>query len=185
MESDNTRIAVLYATAQGSSRDIAEYIASGLTARGARVELAEVEHAPELERFDAVVLGSAVHDRALLPEADEFAHAHRDTLTTRPVWLFSVGLGPALRGPVGRLLGRTVPPAVAKVRDSISPRDYRAFAGCFSSADVPLKTRVLYRLMGGGHYGDLRDWEAIAGWTEDIADELGLPRADSVSVPPS
>lgn len=58
------RIAVIYATAQGSTREIAEFIAANLTARGATVEVADAEHAPDLSRFDAVILGSAVHNRA-------------------------------------------------------------------------------------------------------------------------
>ncbi|MGN2637965.1 flavodoxin domain-containing protein [Nocardia takedensis] len=179
METD-TRIAVLYATAQGSSRDVAESIATELTTRGARVELAEVEHAPELDDFDAVVLGSAVHDRKMLPEADEFVRAHRDTLTTRPTWLFTVGLGPGLRGPIGRRLAHAVPPAIDKTRAAISPRDYHAFAGAYSREDLPFASRVLYRLLGGPRSGDLRDWDEIRGWTDGIADELGLPNSDKV-----
>ncbi|MBH0781073.1 flavodoxin domain-containing protein [Nocardia bovistercoris] len=185
MESNNTRIAVLYATAQGSCRDIAEFIAAHLIARGARVELAEVEHAPELELFDAVVFGSAVHDRALLPEADAYLRTHRDALTSRPVWLFSVGIGPSLRGPIGRRLARIVPPDVAEIREMISPRAYRAFAGYCSRADLPVPSRVVYRLIGGARYGDLRDWDQIRDWTDNLADELGLPSTDSEKAPQS
>ena len=70
MEPQLPRIAVIYATAQGSTCEIAEFIAESLKARGAAVELADVEHAPDLTRLDAVVLGSAVHDMALLPNVD-------------------------------------------------------------------------------------------------------------------
>ncbi|WP_109522693.1 MULTISPECIES: flavodoxin domain-containing protein [Nocardia] len=185
MESNNSRIAVLYATAQGSTRDIAEYIAAGLTARTAQVELADIEHAPELTRFDAVVLGSAVHDMDLLPEATSYVRNHREALANLRVWLFSVGLGPALRGPVGRIISRIVPPKIAAVRDSVAPRDYRAFAGCYPRENVSLKARVLYRLMGGGRYGDLRDWAAIGAWVTAIADTLQLPHTGDVIIHPS
>ncbi|MET7772755.1 flavodoxin domain-containing protein [Nocardia sp. NPDC005366] len=184
MESKKTRIAVVYATAQGSTREIAEYIAEGFTTRGAEVELADVDHAPELTRFDAVVLGSAIHDMSLLLPAVDYVRNNRAALADTAVWLFSVGLGPALRGPIGRVIGRTVPPKIAAVRDSISPREYRAFAGHYERVGVSLKARVLYRLMGGGRYGDLRDWAAISGWTAAIADELGLPRTGAAIVHP-
>ncbi|WP_406230381.1 flavodoxin domain-containing protein [Nocardia sp. NBC_01009] len=108
-ETGKHRIAVVYATEHGSTRDIAEFIGTELAGRDATVELADIDHAPDLSRFDTVVLGSAVHDMDFLPSAVDYVHAHRRDLDDRDVWLFSVGLGPALRGPVGRRVGRIVP----------------------------------------------------------------------------
>ncbi|WP_040698269.1 flavodoxin domain-containing protein [Nocardia vinacea] len=184
MEANTPRIAVLYATEEGSTRDIAEFIGDALAARGAEIELSDIEHAPELSGFNAVVLGSAVHDMALLPAMTSYVHTHHDELVRAQVWLFSVGLGPALRGPIGRRVGRTVPKKIAALRDSISPRGYHAFAGHYERAGVSLKARTLYRLMGGGRYGDLRDWTAILAWTSDIAQSLGLPQAKSTPIHP-
>lgn len=184
MEPETRRIAVIYATAQGSTRDIAEFISDELAARGAVVELADVEHAPDLSRFDAVVLGSAVHDMDLLPAATEYIRSHTDELLARDVWLFSVGLGPALRGPIGRRVGRVVPKPIAASRDSIRPREYKAFAGHYERVGVSLGARTLYRLMGGGRYGDLRDWTAIRVWTDGIGRSLGLPQPKSTSIHP-
>ncbi|APA98350.1 flavodoxin domain-containing protein [Nocardia seriolae] len=178
------RIAVLYATAQGSTREIAEFIAADLAGRGATVAVADVEHAPDLSRFDAVVLGSAVHNRALLPTLVDYVRAHRDELNTRTVWLFSVGLGPALRGPIGGPLGRMVPKQIAAVRDSIAPHEYRAFAGHYERAGVSWQARALYRLMGGGRYGDLRDWTAVSRWTDSIAHSLRLPGPRTIPAHP-
>lgn len=180
METNTSRIAVIYATAQGSTREIADFLGDKLTARGARVEVADADHAPDLSRFDAVVLGSAVHDLALLPEMAEFVQSHRNELRAMRVWLFSVGLGPALKGPIGTRMGRTVPKKIAAVRDSIEPREYRAFAGHYERAGVSLPARTAYRLLGGARYGDLRDWTAISIWADAIAEELELPQAQSI-----
>jgi menaquinone-dependent protoporphyrinogen oxidase len=184
MESKTPRIAVLYATEQGSTRDIAEFIGDALAARGAVIELSDIEHAPELSDVDAVVLGSAVHDRALLPAVTSYVSTHRQKLAHTDVWLFSVGLGPALRGPIGRRIGRTVPKKIAALRDSISPRGYQAFAGHYERAGVSWRARTLYRLMGGGRYGDLRDWTAILDWTVNIGQSLGLPKAKFTPIHP-
>ncbi|WP_459958665.1 flavodoxin domain-containing protein [Nocardia sp. IFM 10818] len=184
MEKHKPRIAVVYATAQGSTREIAEYIGEDLSARGATVEIADVEHAPDLTRFDAVILGSAVHDMDFLPAATEYVHSHRAELGSRDVWLFGVGLGPALRGPIGRRVGRRVPKKIAALRDSINPREYRCFAGHYERVGVSLKARILYRLMGGGRYGDLRDWTAIGLWSYHIAEELRLQRPQSIPTHP-
>ncbi|WP_040800867.1 flavodoxin domain-containing protein [Nocardia higoensis] len=177
------RIAVIYATEQGSTRDVADFIADDLTARGGEVEESEVAYAPELSRFDAVVLGSAIHNMALLPEAQSYVRAHDRELRDTDLWLFSVGLGPALRGPVGRRLGGIVPREVARVRDLVTPRDYRAFAGVYDRAGVPLTTRLIYRALGGGVYGDLRDWQAVRAWCTEIATALDL-RSTAVDTEP-
>lgn len=184
MESNAPRIAVVYATEQGSTRDIAEFIAAELDDQGAEVELSDVEHAPELSRFDTVVLGSAIHDMDFLPAAVTFVRTHGEVLRNKDVWLFSVGLGPALGGLIGSRIGRIVPKKIAALRDSISPRDYQAFSGHYEHVGVSLKARILYRLMGGGRYGDLRDWAAIRAWCTTVAQSLGLPTAQSNIVVP-
>ncbi|WP_040815891.1 flavodoxin domain-containing protein [Nocardia concava] len=184
METTDTHIAVIYASAQGSTREIADFIGASLAARGATVEVADAEHAPELTHFDAIVLGSAVHNRALLPELEQFVRTHTTELRTRPVWLFSVGLGPALVGPIGRLMGRVVPKQIAAVRDSIPPRDYSAFAGHYERAGVSLSARTVYRVLGGTRYGDLRDWTAITTWTNTIAQALKLPAPQATPTHP-
>ncbi|WP_280497323.1 flavodoxin domain-containing protein [Nocardia asiatica] len=184
MNQKKPRIAIIYATEQGSTRDIAEFISDELAGRDATVELADFDHAPDLSRFDTLVLGSAVHNMDFLPVATEYMRAHRDELSHRDVWLFSVGLGPALRGPIGRRAGRIVPKKIATLRDSIAAHDYRAFAGRYERTGISLRARILYRLMGGGHYGDLRDWAAIRAWTDTIAQSLRLPQPRSTTIHP-
>lgn len=184
MDMNKPRIAVIYASAQGSTREIAEFIGAVLSDRGAAVEIADVDHAPDLSRFDGVVLGSAVHDRAFLPAAAAFVHHHRDDLALRTVWLFSAGIDAALRGPIGRRVAHHVPKAIAALRDSISAIDYRAFAGHYERIGVDLPARIRYRLLGGARYGDLRDWTAIAIWAGSIADTLRLPRTQTSVIHP-
>lgn len=178
------RIAVLYATEAGSTRDIAEYIAADLGERSAEVELHDIDHAPDPSRFDTVVLGSAIHNMDFLPAAATYLRRNRDQLATTDLRLFGVGLGPALRGPLGRRLGGMVPPKIAALRKETAAREYRAFAGRYERAGIPFKARLLYRLMGGGRYGDLRDWSAIIAWSTALGDSLGLPHARATVVHP-
>jgi menaquinone-dependent protoporphyrinogen oxidase len=184
MNPDKQRIAVVYATASGTTADIAQFIADELLAHDAVVELADVAHAPELTRFDAVVFGSAIHRRAFLPEAVEYIDTHKLELLDRDVWLFGVGLGPALRGPIGRRIARAVPKHIAVLRDSILPHEYHSFAGRYDRAGVDLAARTAYRLVGGPRYGDLRDWGAIRRWTATIATALQLPPAKTATMHP-
>ncbi|GAB4585589.1 flavodoxin domain-containing protein [Nocardia sp. IFM 10818] len=165
---------ILYATAAGSTRGIAEFIGNALRERGAEVEVADIGKAPDIAGAGAVILGSAVHNADLLPQATAYIHDHQDELLARPVWLFSVGLGPALRGPIGRRFAALVPSKIAAVRDSLAVRDYHAFAGVMHRAGTAWWARLVYLAMGGGRYGDLRDWNEIHAWTETIVAGLRL-----------
>lgn len=178
------RIAVLYATEEGSTRDIAEYVAADLEERSAEVELHDIDHAPDPSLFDAVILGSAIHDMDFLPAAADYLRHHHDQLATTDLRLFGVGLGPALRGPLGRRLGRTPPPKITALCKEVAARDYRTFAGHYERVGVSFKARALHRLMGGGRYGDLRDWPAIIAWSTDLGDSLGLPHAPVTVIHP-
>ncbi|HYQ63394.1 flavodoxin domain-containing protein [Actinophytocola sp.] len=168
MATDASRTLVLYASSGGSTKDVAEFVAARLRARGVAVDVHGVEEVPDAHGYDAVVLGSAVHDEALLPAVEHFVLSNCDALRVTPVWVFSLGVGPSLRGPVGHLLRDAVPPRIAELCELIGPRDYHAFAGVVPRANAPLIARLVLRLCGG-RYGDLRDWPAIDAWTSHIA----------------
>ena len=83
-------VLVGYATAHGSTKGVAERIAARLRGRGAEVTLAELPVAEDIERYGAVVLGSAIHSGDWLPEAEQFVDSHARALAGRETWLFSV-----------------------------------------------------------------------------------------------
>lgn len=166
------KVLVAYASGQGSTREIAEFVAAILRDAGLSVEVRSIVTEPDPRDYAGVVIGSAVHDRAWLPAAVHYIYRHRRQLSDKPVWMFSVGLGPALRGPIGRWIGARVPRKIAVIRDVVSPRDYRGFAGVWNRTQTTVTDRIVYRAMGGPGYGDLRDWPVIAAWATDIATEL-------------
>lgn len=54
-------ILVLYASQEGQTQTIAEFIADVLRDEGHTVSVASVEHPPMLAPFDAIVLGASIH----------------------------------------------------------------------------------------------------------------------------
>ena len=78
-----------------------------------------------------MVLGSAIHNGAWLPEATEVVRANAEVLAAKPVWLFSVGMvaalprrlqGRALReGPQGGGRDRAADPPHARTGSSRAP----------------------------------------------------------------
>ena len=115
-------VLVGYASAHGSTRQIAERVGSRIGRGGATVRVAPVGELHDLEAYDAVVLGSAIHNGAWLPAATEAVRANAEVLAAKPVWLFSVGMVAALPRPLqGRAL-QEGPKAVAAIERQIHPR---------------------------------------------------------------
>jgi menaquinone-dependent protoporphyrinogen oxidase len=170
---ETARVLIGYATAAGSTAGIAERIADTLRAQGYEVVCRPV--GPDLDPagFDAVVVGSAVHNMAWLRPAVDFLDRLPATAGT-PVWCFSVGgLDPS--GPVAR---RMTTREVAKVEQafpaSFRRRGHRFFGGIVEMRGLPLWGQAFWRLMGG-RPGDHRDWPAVEAWAREIAADLPSP----------
>jgi menaquinone-dependent protoporphyrinogen oxidase len=160
-----------YATAHGSTREIAERLATTLSEAGLKAEARAMETVDDADAYNAFVLGSAVHGQAWLPAARDFVHDNLDVLGPRPVWIFSVGMPGALRGPWKRLAPKEIPVIVGSLPGDLRYRDHRLFSGVVAPTQLPLMGRMLFRLVGG-RFGDYRDWTAIDDWGTGIADEL-------------
>jgi menaquinone-dependent protoporphyrinogen oxidase len=174
------RILVAFASQHGSTRGIAAAIARTLHASGHEVDLRAASEVADASVYDAVVLGSAVHDGDWMAEAADFARREIVALAGRPVWLFSVGLLGALGRPWRSLLPEQRLPTVAGLREAIGPCGYRLFTGAFERGQVGPIGRLIFRGLGG-RFGDLRNWEEVDGWAADIARELATGTAPSGS----
>ena len=173
------KVLVVYASVHGSTREIAERIAARIRDDGGDASASATADVVDLGVADAVVLGSAVHDRTWLPEADDFARRFHAELRSRPLWLFSVGMlgdeGSALGTRVTRWL-RTFeiqPAAVSELRAELPVRGHHSFAGVIAPEHLPRRGRAVFRAMGG-HFGDHRDWSAVDVWADSIARQLEL-----------
>ncbi|WP_024803157.1 flavodoxin domain-containing protein [Nocardia sp. BMG51109] len=160
-------VLIAYASANGSTAEIAEFIGERMRDKGLHVRVAPVSENPDPARFEAVVLGSAVHNGEFLPEFAEYTERHGLALRMRPAWLFSVGMGPALRGPLGAPLRHFIPPAIADIRKHLCALGYRSFAGVLPRPD-DRRTRIIVRLLGC-RFADLRDWPAVSAWADSLA----------------
>lgn len=180
-------VLIAYATAHGSTRGVAERIAGRLGEAGFAATVAPVDEAPDVGQHEAVVVGSALHSQAWLPEARRFVDANVEQLAQRPTWLFTVGtIGETssfLPRPIARLGSRLRKDSaeLAGWRSAIGVRDHRYFAGAISPDHWSPVGNVVLRLLGGRH-GDHRDWDDIDAWSDRIAAGL-RGRADADRVP--
>lgn len=161
-------VLVAYSSKRGSTAEIAETVAATLRREGLGVCLEPVEAVGDLDRFDAVVLGSAVYMKRWRGDAKHFLKKHRKALRQKPFWVFSSGpVGdPAKDNPEWN-----EPPKLAEKVEEMGGRAHVVFGGC-----VPTEPKgFMERAMADGvpkEYRDRRDWDEIRGWAQQIASEL-------------
>ena len=164
-------VLVGYASAHGSTREIAERLGSRLDEMGLKADVRSMADVGDADAYEAFVLGSAVHDQAWLAPAKDFLRHNSELLGVRPVWIFSVGMPGALRGPWRRMADEEKPAITRDLPGNISYQGHRLLSGVIAREHLPFTGRVAFRLMGC-RYGDFRDWAAIDAWAAEIAREL-------------
>lgn len=175
-------VLVCYASARGSTEGIARRLAARLRDQRIVAEARPIDRITGLTGYDAVVVGSAIHDQAWLPDASRFVRDHAAVLSARPVWLFSVGMPGALPRVLQRWAMREGDKVIAGLEAEFRPRGQRLFSGVIRPDHLPPISRVILRLMGG-RYGDFRDWPAVDAWADEIAEELTGARAPGAGAP--
>jgi hypothetical protein len=128
-----------------------------------------------------VVLGGAVYAGWCLPPPRHYAAEYASTLRTRPVWLLS-------SGPIGEPpFPPDEPHDAGPIAASLAARAHRTFPGRLDAQRLSIGERAMVTAMRAP-VGDFRDWAAVRGWAEEIADDLaGLPadRPPAASSAPS
>ncbi|WP_328460596.1 flavodoxin domain-containing protein [Streptomyces sp. NBC_00448] len=165
------RVLVAYASKNGSTAQIAEWIGARLRERGLEVEVRAARGTPDCSYYTAVVLGSGLYERRWLRDAVRFVRRHRHELLKVPVWLFSSG---PLDGAAGV---REIPPVerVARLAERVDSAEHVTFGGRLAEGAGGLVAR---QLLAQGKGGDFRDRDRIVRWADHIADEL-LAGADT------
>ncbi|HEY3254976.1 MAG TPA: flavodoxin domain-containing protein, partial [Polyangiaceae bacterium] len=159
------------------SAEIARQIADRLLKSGLAAVVRPVAPIDSVERYRAVILGSAGHDRQWRPELAQFLRRFSDELSHVPVWLFSTGSSNETRDHFDPRVSESVPGAgpesalVARARDVIVFRNHRRFAGEFQRSGWSLLGDLFLKVCGGSNPDD-RDWRDINEWADRIAREL-------------
>lgn len=165
-----TIILVTYASKHGATGEIAETIGEALRQANFKVVVLPVQEAGDLDRFTAVVLGSAVYAGQWVREAADFLKINTEKLAGKPFWIFSSG--PTGEGdPMQLVKGWRFPQALEAVIDHVRPRDIAIFHGELDTKKLNFAERLIIRGVKAPT-GDYRDWEAIAAWAKSIADAL-------------
>jgi menaquinone-dependent protoporphyrinogen oxidase len=160
----HAHILVTYATRNGSTEEVAAFIASALRDHGFLVELRLARDVHTLEPYSAVVVGAAIYMSRLHKDVRHFLSANRDALTKLPVALFVLG-------PVQNLekdwtgARQQLDKQLAKF-PWFSPVEQRLFGGRFDAAKLGFPFN---RILKNIPVGDIRDWVAIGAFANELA----------------
>jgi menaquinone-dependent protoporphyrinogen oxidase len=169
---DGLKVLVSAASMPGSTAEIAQAIAAGLSGQGFIVAVIAPGDVGSPGGYDVVIIGSTVYMGHWLDPAKDLVSRSGDALAHRPVWPFS-------SGPVGDPSGKLAPamgsdpvdlPALQAVTHA---REHRMFAGKLDRKHLSRPRRVAL-LVFRGLDGDFRDWAGIRQWAQGIARQLAL-----------
>ena len=160
------QVMIACASKHGSTEGIAQAIADRLRQQGHDAVAARVADVADLHGIQAVVLGSAVYAGSWMHEATEFAESNAEALSTMPVWLFS-------SGPLGAEVHdeEEQPRQLPELTRALRPRGHRVFFGALDHDKLGFGERMMVKAVKAPQ-GDFRDWDAIAGWADEIARDL-------------
>jgi menaquinone-dependent protoporphyrinogen IX oxidase len=178
------RALLLYASATGRTRTIAEAVASHLRDHALRVDVVDAfaPHLPGPAGYDVVILGSHVRRGAYARPLVAWASRHRVALATRPTGVFSVGLA-GVAGPRARAEALAAVERFIRAT-GVRPRHTASVPGPLAWREVPpllrLITRSLWREPGepdAPHLDvDATDRAALRRFSHELAADVQARR---------
>ena len=194
-------VLVAYATREGQTRRIAEYVAMTLRECGAQADLIDVAHLPahlDVAAHAAAILAASVHLGKHEREMVAFVRKHREELLMMPTAFLSVSGGQATveraETPVD-VRAKTAEDVKANIdrfekETGWYPDHAHPVAGAIRYSHYnPLVKFVIRRMMkkGGGPTDTSRDWEytdyhALEGFVGEVVRSIGLELAQPTTL---
>jgi menaquinone-dependent protoporphyrinogen oxidase len=189
------RIATIYATREGQTQRIVEYLAGAFRARDVEVDIFRAKEKPDvdLEAYDLVVVAGSVHIGSHEPELIAFVKRHRDMLERVPAAFISVNLSQAGVEDVKRSVEQRARATknVAGVVEAFvrktgwHPRWTEPVAGALLYTRYNFLIRFIMKRISKAEGGSVdtsrdheyTDWLALERFADRIIDEWGRPSA--------
>jgi menaquinone-dependent protoporphyrinogen oxidase len=165
---DTRRVLVAYGSKHGATAEIAVAIGESLRLAGLEVDVKPAARVRSLQRYGALVLGSAVYARAWRPDAVRVLK--RRELRDLDVWLFSSGpVGEGYEDPAAFARAAS-PTRVLRIASEIHAQEHVVFGGMVADDSGFIRKRMARDMPED--LRDLRDWSEIDTWAKSIAAAL-------------
>lgn len=178
------KILVAYASAHGSTKEMAQFMGRVLSTYNAEVTVANVVDIASVEPYDVYVLGSAVHASLWLQDMCTFVDRFEASLVEKPMF-FWVSCIRALEEDGRKHALKYY--FDYKTLEAFNVREVAVFTGKLDSAAISRQEQWFLaanydgKIAPGNLRNDHRDWQAIAAWANEIAKNLELtPVFDSI-----
>jgi menaquinone-dependent protoporphyrinogen oxidase len=158
------RVLVTWGSKRGGTEGIGRILAQALEDLGLEVVAASAENVPELESFDAAVVGGALYANGWPGNVRRFVNRHVKGLRKVPVWFFS-------SGPLDDSADREeIPPTtpVAVLAERIGAISHVTFGGRLEPGAKGFPASAMARTRSG----DWRNPERIRTWAAKLAAEI-------------
>lgn len=168
-----TQVLVAYGSRYGSTREVAEVVASTLCGRRVEAELKPAREVRSLDGYDGVVLGTPLYLGALHKDVRALLEKNQGALAARPLAVFA--LGPIKADDSLDASRDQLFTALAKAPGP-TPVATGVFVGAYDPARLCLAHKMLTALPASPLHGepahDDRDWDAIRAWACDVSCRL-------------
>lgn len=161
------RVLVAYASKQGSTKEVAESIAETLKTESFETDVKSIDTIANVEEYDYVVVGAPINGMRWMQDAVDFIGIHQSDLMYKQTAFFSLSYTAVL----GRKLWRN---QIVKAFDGVSKQVPPIKTGTFAGrvdGELPGVVRFIFGVPKDAP-SDQRDWDMIAHWTRDLANDF-------------
>lgn len=159
-------ILIAVASKYGSSRSIAERLATVLEQGGHQVSVVNAARVKDVAPYDGVILGGGVYMGRLHGAIMRLARKQQSALAGKRVALFVVSLSVAQDDPESQaqveMFGRPL-------QKLLSPESVANLPGMFDPDTMPWLARTMLTKLKVEPQ-DARDWEAVESWGAELAE---------------
>ena len=155
-----------YATWAGSAGEVAEYVGKVLKMEGHDVDVLTVNDVNNLEDYQAVIVGSAIHASKIHPQVQAFLETNNQILANKKVAYFIVCLTMKDDTEENRQVVLSYLDNIYNDFPQIKPVGVGLFAGEMNYKNLSFQYTLMMKAMSIKE-ADYRDWDEIRIWTEE------------------
>lgn len=171
------KVLVAYATAHGSTGDVARRIGSILQQNGHEITVREAPYITDVNGYEAFVLGTAIESGVWLPALREFVMRFEAQIKDKPVYVWVNCIRVMEEYGMSHIMEYYMP---KELLAKLNIRGITALAGKLDLGSVDWTERWTLPTRYDGHAwptnfdGDFRDWDKIFDWAISVIKDLQM-----------